>query len=173
MFVAFDVLAVAGRDIRRLPWRDRWRELEALLGGGQGLVRITPVLEPDLRLHHGLVADGRQGTVAPRLSSRYRCGRRSDDWVKLKSPDSVARDRARVRRGCVGPCSHRRRNLSGSAPTKVADANQLAGNLTVEFGKALATRIAEELRADRPEPAHDSSTNALIERYRAAAGRGG
>jgi len=96
MFVAFDVLAVAGRDIRRLPWRDRWRELEALLGGGHGLVRITPVLEPDLRLHHGLVADGRQGTVAPRLSSRYRCGRRSDDWVKLKSPDSVARDRARV-----------------------------------------------------------------------------
>ena len=53
MFVAFDVLAVAGRDIRRLPWRDRWRELEALLGGGQGPVRITPILEPDLRLHHG------------------------------------------------------------------------------------------------------------------------
>jgi glucose-6-phosphate isomerase len=43
----------------------------------------------------------------------------------------------------------------------------------VELGKALATRIAEELRADAPELAHDSSTNALIERYRAAAGRGG
>jgi glucose-6-phosphate isomerase len=43
----------------------------------------------------------------------------------------------------------------------------------VELGKALATRIADELRADAPELAHDSSTNALIERYRAAAGRGG
>ena len=43
----------------------------------------------------------------------------------------------------------------------------------VELGKALATRIAGELRADRPELGHDSSTNALIERYRAAAGRGG
>ena len=40
----------------------------------------------------------------------------------------------------------------------------------VELGKALATRIAEELRADAPELAHDSSTNALIERYRADAG---
>ena len=38
----------------------------------------------------------------------------------------------------------------------------------VELGKALATRIAGELRADAPELAHDTSTNALIERYRAA-----
>ena len=38
----------------------------------------------------------------------------------------------------------------------------------VELGKALATRIAGELRADAPELAHDASTNALIERYRAA-----
>ncbi len=43
----------------------------------------------------------------------------------------------------------------------------------VELGKALASQIADELRADSPELAHDSSTNALIERYRAAAGRGG
>ena len=38
----------------------------------------------------------------------------------------------------------------------------------VELGKALATRIADELRADdASELSHDSSTNALIERYRA------
>jgi glucose-6-phosphate isomerase len=38
----------------------------------------------------------------------------------------------------------------------------------VELGKVLASRIAEELRAEAPDLAHDSSTNALIERYRAA-----
>jgi glucose-6-phosphate isomerase len=38
----------------------------------------------------------------------------------------------------------------------------------VELGKALATKIADELRADAPQLSHDSSTNALIERYRAA-----
>ncbi len=38
----------------------------------------------------------------------------------------------------------------------------------VELGKALATRTAAELRsASEPELAHDSSTNALIRRYRA------
>ena len=39
----------------------------------------------------------------------------------------------------------------------------------VELGKALAKRIAPELRsADEPDLAHDSSTNALIRRFRAA-----
>jgi glucose-6-phosphate isomerase len=42
----------------------------------------------------------------------------------------------------------------------------------VELGKALAVRIAPELTGgDAPEPGHDSSTNALIRRYRAAHGR--
>ena len=39
----------------------------------------------------------------------------------------------------------------------------------VELGKVLATRIAAELeRPDAPAPSHDSSTNALIARYRSA-----
>jgi glucose-6-phosphate isomerase len=42
----------------------------------------------------------------------------------------------------------------------------------VELGKALATRIAPELTADDPGPlAHDSSTGALIRRYRSMRGR--
>ena len=96
MFVAFDALAVAGRDLRHLPWRERRHELEGLLAGAHGLLRITPVLDADMGLHHALVADGWEGTVAKRVSGRYRCGRRSRDWLKLKSPQSIARDRARV-----------------------------------------------------------------------------
>jgi glucose-6-phosphate isomerase len=36
----------------------------------------------------------------------------------------------------------------------------------VELGKALATRTAAEIGAREPQLAHDSSTNALIRRYR-------
>jgi glucose-6-phosphate isomerase len=45
----------------------------------------------------------------------------------------------------------------------------------VELGKALARRIADELEAEsEPDLTHDSSTNALIRRYRAArSGQGG
>jgi glucose-6-phosphate isomerase len=38
----------------------------------------------------------------------------------------------------------------------------------VELGKVLAKKVADELLADDPPLAHDSSTNALIRRYRAA-----
>jgi glucose-6-phosphate isomerase len=38
----------------------------------------------------------------------------------------------------------------------------------VQLGKVLAVRIADELAADDPRLTHDSSTNALVERYRAA-----
>jgi glucose-6-phosphate isomerase len=42
----------------------------------------------------------------------------------------------------------------------------------VELGKVLAKRIADELEADsEPELTHDSSTNALIRRYRKSKGR--
>jgi glucose-6-phosphate isomerase len=45
----------------------------------------------------------------------------------------------------------------------------------VELGKVLATKVTEELEArNEPELAHDTSTNALIHRVRAAReGRGG
>jgi glucose-6-phosphate isomerase len=44
----------------------------------------------------------------------------------------------------------------------------------VELGKQLANRITPELTSPTPPPAaHDSSTNALIRRYRRARGRGG
>jgi glucose-6-phosphate isomerase len=39
----------------------------------------------------------------------------------------------------------------------------------VELGKVLAKKVAAELTADSPDLQHDSSTNALIRRYRAAA----
>src|SRR5438045_9414097 len=40
---------------------------------------------------------------------------------------------------------------------------------SVELGKVLAKQVADELSAaDEPQLAHDSSTNALIRRYRAA-----
>jgi bifunctional non-homologous end joining protein LigD len=96
MLIAFDALAVAGDDLRRKPWKERRAQLEQLLGGADGVLRITPLLDATAEVHEALVADGWEGTVARRTTGRYRCGRRSPDWVKLKSPGAIARDRARV-----------------------------------------------------------------------------
>jgi ATP-dependent DNA ligase len=43
-----------------------------------------------------LVAFGWEGTVAKRTSSRYRCGRRTNAGLKLKSAAAVVRDRMRA-----------------------------------------------------------------------------
>jgi ATP-dependent DNA ligase len=57
------------------------------MGGGFGQV------SPGCR---ALVADGFEGTVAKRTTGRYRCGKRSNAWVKLKSQAARYRDRRRV-----------------------------------------------------------------------------
>jgi bifunctional non-homologous end joining protein LigD len=93
--IVFDALAVAGEDLRQVPWSERRARLEELLGGADGAVRLTPVLELNPELHHALVTDGWEGTVAKRTGSRYRCGRCSNSWVKLKSPAARDRDRRR------------------------------------------------------------------------------
>ena len=41
----------------------------------------------------------------------------------------------------------------------------------VQLGKVLAKNVLKDLTADKPSLAHDSSTNALIERYRKVLGR--
>ena len=41
----------------------------------------------------------------------------------------------------------------------------------VQLGKVLAKNVLKDLTAERPELRHDSSTNALIARYRKALGR--
>jgi hypothetical protein len=41
-----------------------------MLGGADGAVRLTPALELNPTLHHALVADGWEGTVAKRTTGR-------------------------------------------------------------------------------------------------------
>jgi ATP-dependent DNA ligase len=53
-------------------------------------------MDTSAAIHDALVADGWEGTVAKRLSSRYRCGKRTNAWLKIKSPAAIERDRMRV-----------------------------------------------------------------------------
>src|SRR3954469_18417465 len=62
-FVAFDVLAVDGTDLRALRCKERRLELESLLLGATGAVRVTPILEASGAVHDALVRDGWEGTV--------------------------------------------------------------------------------------------------------------
>ena len=84
-YVIFDLLHLDGRPLLDLPYEERRAELEAL--GLEGDSWQTP------SYHRGdgaaLLAasrgQGLEGIVAKRLSSPYRPGRRTRDWLKVKN----------------------------------------------------------------------------------------
>jgi len=81
-FWAFDILAMEGRSLLRVPYRDRRRLLEAL--GAQSDITV-----PDLLTGSGAdaleqtVAQGQEGVVAKLWDSTYQQGR-SQSWIKEK-----------------------------------------------------------------------------------------
>jgi ATP-dependent DNA ligase len=84
-FVAFDLLADGGTDLRDWSYGERRAGLEALLGNAAAPVYLTPAthdrsLAQDwFELFEG---DGLDGVIAKRVDEAYKPGRR--DWLKIK-----------------------------------------------------------------------------------------
>ncbi len=84
-YLAFDVLALDGADVTKLAWTDRRALLEALAEGTDPVVgwQVSPVYDDRDALVQATRAQGLEGVVAKRRSSRYHPGQRTGDWVKL------------------------------------------------------------------------------------------
>ncbi len=90
VYFAFDLLAVTGRDLRRLPLLER-KALLAELVPRKGFLRFVDHLEGDGELlHQQVVEHGIEGVVAKRADSPYETGRRSSHWKKIKAPQTDA-----------------------------------------------------------------------------------
>jgi bifunctional non-homologous end joining protein LigD len=85
VYLIFDLLHLDGRSLVELGYQDRreildglalggahWQTPPALRRGGAAAVRVSQ-------------QQGQEGVIAKRRSSRYRPGRRSPDWVKIKN----------------------------------------------------------------------------------------
>jgi bifunctional non-homologous end joining protein LigD len=83
-FMAFDLLFLQGRDLRRLPLKLRKRALRAVLRDGR-VARYADDVEKEGESFYAKVREaGLEGLVAKRISSAYLPGKRSRDWLKLK-----------------------------------------------------------------------------------------
>jgi bifunctional non-homologous end joining protein LigD len=80
----FDLLRLDGRDVTRLPLRERRDLLEATLIGG-GVIRLSVAFDDGPALFEQSKLLGLEGVIAKRTSSRYLAGRRSDAWMKVKT----------------------------------------------------------------------------------------
>ena len=85
-FYAFDLLAIEGRDTRRLPLSERRQLLEQIvLRDAEDPLRISRNLhaEPS-QLIEAATQQRLEGLIAKRRSSKYESGQRSGAWVKFK-----------------------------------------------------------------------------------------
>lgn len=85
-FVAFDLLAVGSADVRREPFADRRRRLDALIGSDLRSVTLSPITADPLVAANWLTARSPEidGVVAKRLRDPYGSGRRTMWKVKLE-----------------------------------------------------------------------------------------
>ena len=79
-FMVFDVMRLDGRDLTGLPLTERRAILEGLdLGGWQ----VPPTYDDGVMLRDATLAQGLEGIVSKRLSSRYEPGVRSRHWLQF------------------------------------------------------------------------------------------
>lgn len=87
VFVAFDVLALAGADVMARPWEDRRVMLVDLELDGPAWCTTPSYPGEGTTLLEATRAQGIEGVIAKRLDSPYRPGVRTTAWVKTKHFD--------------------------------------------------------------------------------------
>jgi len=84
-YYLFDLLELERRPLIDQPLEERREQLAELLVEGNPLVRLSAGFEDGAALLKAVVAQNLEGVVAKRLGSPYRPGRRTADWVKVKT----------------------------------------------------------------------------------------
>jgi bifunctional non-homologous end joining protein LigD len=83
-YALFDCVYLDGHDLRQRPFAERRAALESITLPGAGLVKADAVPERGTALFDAARTHGFEGIVAKKLSSPYRPGTRSADWIKVK-----------------------------------------------------------------------------------------
>ena len=85
VYEVFDVLEIDGRPVVDLPLVERRERLEALLDAGVRNVQVSGLFDDGEALLTAATAQGLEGVMAKRPASRYLEGRRTRDWLKVKT----------------------------------------------------------------------------------------
>lgn len=83
-YMVFDLLAVDGERLTGMPLHERLALLDDLLVPSKTIVRSDAIPGTGTALFEAARAQGLEGIVAKRRTSRYLAGRRSADWLKIK-----------------------------------------------------------------------------------------
>jgi bifunctional non-homologous end joining protein LigD len=85
VYEVFDLLELDGEPLVDLPLRERRTRLEALLDRRNRTVRLSETFEDGKALLEAAKQQGLEGIIAKRLDSPYRQGKRTREWLKIKT----------------------------------------------------------------------------------------
>jgi len=85
VYYAFDVLEVDGEPLLELPLHERRSRLVELLDLRDGTVRLSEAFDDGQALYAAAQQQGLEGVIAKKADSRYQPGRRTRDWLKVKT----------------------------------------------------------------------------------------
>jgi bifunctional non-homologous end joining protein LigD len=85
VYYSFDVLEVDGEPLVDLPLVERGKRLDALLDKRNRTVRLSESFDDGRALLEAANEQQLEGIIAKRLDSRYAEGRRTRDWLKIKT----------------------------------------------------------------------------------------
>ena len=149
LYVAFDVLEVEGEPLVALPLTERRARLAELIDPRRGAVQISDAFDDGEALYRAAQEQRFEGVVSKRADSRYEPGKRSRNWLKIKT-------HGRQELVVVGYTKGegRRSSLFGSLVVAVNEGGRLrwAGNVGTGFDDAEIRRLLGLLRPlERPD----------------------
>jgi bifunctional non-homologous end joining protein LigD len=146
----FDVLEVEGEPLLELPLVERRSRLEGLLDRRNRTVRLSEAFDDGPQLLEAATEQELEGVIAKRVDSRYQPGRRSRDWLKVKTTGRQEFVIAGYTKG-----KGKRSDRFGALVLAAERAGELewVGNCGTGFDEAEIDRLLAQLRPlERPTP---------------------
>jgi bifunctional non-homologous end joining protein LigD len=150
VYYAFDVLEIEGEPVIDLPFVERRKRLDKLLDKRNRTVRLSETFDDGKALYEAAKQQRLEGIMAKRLDSRYFPGRRTRDWLKVKTHGEQEFVIAGYTKG-----TGRRASSFGSLVLGYFRGNELvyAGNVGTGFNSREIDKLLEKLRPLRRDTA--------------------
>ena len=150
VYYAFDILELDGEPLVDLPLVDRRKRLEALLDKRNKTVRLSESFDDGNALLQAATEQQLEGIMAKRLDSKYAPGRRTRDWLKVKTHGMQEFVIAGYTKG-----TGRRASSFGSLVLGVYQGDELvyAGNVGTGFNSREIEKLLDKLRPLRRDTA--------------------
>jgi bifunctional non-homologous end joining protein LigD len=150
IYVVFDLLELEGEPLTDLPLRQRRERLEALLDRRSKTVQLSEGFDDGKALFRAAQEQRFEGIIAKRLDSKYAVGRRTRDWLKIKTKGRQEFIVAGYTRG-----QGRRAGTLGSLVLAVRRGSELVyvGNCGTGFNDEEIERLLKKLKPlERKDP---------------------